>query len=91
MMNKNFVAAKYDRPVDVLHLVIGEPQSYEGDGAAGGIEIDYSIETGEPCGAKVIGFKRNGWNRRVAELVKVIALHLPAKEKEILNAVEKAV
>lgn len=26
---RKFVAAKYDQPADVLHLVIGEPQSPE--------------------------------------------------------------
>jgi hypothetical protein len=90
-MHSKSVAVKYDRPVDVLHLTLGDPQSYEGDGYPGGVEIDYSIDTGEPCGAKVIGFRRNGWDRRVRELATLIASHLPAKDEEIVNAVKKVV
>ena len=46
-MNKTTerLALTYDRPVDVLHLTVGPPQAYEGDGFAVGVEIDYSIET----------------------------------------------
>jgi hypothetical protein len=66
----------YDRPVDVLHIVVGEPLAYEGDGLSGGIELDYSIDNGIPCGAKVIGFKKYGWPSRLRELAEFLSKHL---------------
>ena len=90
-MNRHHIEASYDRPVDVLHLVMGNPQAYEGDGLPFGVEIDYSIKTGAPCGAKVIGFERNGWRNKIPELANLIASHLSVEDKDVLHAVKKIV
>lgn len=91
MLNNQPIAAIYDRPVDVLHVTVGRPQAYEGDGFPYGVEIDYSVETGQPCGAKVIGFQRNGWHERMPELAHFMAKHLPANDRDILDAVKQVV
>jgi hypothetical protein len=76
MTHKPRMSVKYDRPVDVLHIVVGEPLAYEGDGRPGGIELDYSIDEGVPCGAKVIGLKKYGWPNRLGELAEILSKHL---------------
>ena len=76
MMPHEHVSVKYDRPVDVLHIVVGEPLAYEGDGRPGGIELDYSLDKGIPCGAKVIGLKKYGWPSRLRELAEILSKHL---------------
>ena len=91
MQANQHIAASYDRPVDVLHVTVGRPQAYEGDGFPRGVEIDYSLKTGKPCGAKVIGFQRNGWHERINELARFMAKHLPVEDKDILNAVKKVI
>jgi hypothetical protein len=89
-MSEAKITAIYDSPVDVMHLTVGAGQPYEGDGLPEGIEIDYSIETGAPCGAKIIGFDRYGWNRNVKRLASVIAAKLDVKRSEILVAIKNA-
>jgi hypothetical protein len=76
MIRKPRVSVKYDRPVDVLHIVVGKPLAYEGDGRPGGIELDYSLDEGTPCGAKVIGLKKYGWTSRLNELALILSEHL---------------
>lgn len=69
------LAASYDQAVDVLYVVLGSPKELEGDGLPGGIELDYAFD-GSPCGVTVMGFRRNGWNEKRNELLKVISRHL---------------
>jgi hypothetical protein len=76
MIHKPRVSINYDQPVDVLHIVVGEPLAYEGDGRPGGIELDYSLDEGIPCGAKVIGLKKYGWPSRLKELAEILSKHL---------------
>lgn len=76
MIYKPRVSINYDQPVDVLHIVVGEPLAYEGDGRPGGIELDYSLDEGTPCGAKVIGLKKYGWPSRLRELAEILSKHL---------------
>ena len=84
------MSVAYDRPVDVLHITVGPLVPYEGDGLPGGVELDFSLDDGAPCGAKVIGFQKNGWIDRVPKLAKLIGKHLgvPAStiEQAILDA-----
>jgi hypothetical protein len=89
-MSEARITAVYDFPVDVMHLTVGVGQAYEGDGLPDGIEIDYSLETGAPCGAKIIGFDRYGWDRDVKRLASVIAAKLEVKRSEILKAIKNA-
>ena len=77
----------YDRPVDVLHIVLGEALPYEGDGRPLGIELDYALDTDTPVGAKVIGFKRYGWSRRVDDLAEIIADHLAIDWRDLADAI----
>lgn len=79
----------YDRPVDVLHVILGEPVAYEGLGVAGGIELDYSLEDDTPSGAKVLGFKRNGWSKRLDELAAVLGKHLSVDRIELVEAIKR--
>ena len=58
------VSADYDRRVDVLYIGRGERVPAEGEGLPGGIELDYALADGSPCGATIIGFRRNGWPER---------------------------
>lgn len=90
MSPKPTLRAVYDSPADVMHLVLGEPQMYEGDGLDGGLEIDYAIETGEPCEAKVIGFCRYGWTSHLDELAEVLAERLSIPKDQALEAISDA-
>jgi hypothetical protein len=83
------IQASYDAPVDVLHLV-SEAVPYEGDGMPGGIELDYSIEDGRPCGIKVIGFQRNGWDQNTSQLAKIAGQHFRLDVSVIASLISKA-
>jgi hypothetical protein len=78
---------RYDRPVDVLHIVLGEALPYEGEGRPLGIELDYALDTDTPSGAKVIGFKKYGWLRRVDKLAEIIADHLAINRRTLAAAI----
>jgi hypothetical protein len=77
--------------VDVVHITIGDPEPYEGDGRPGGIEFDYSLEDDRPVGAKVIGFKRHGWLGRLDELSAILGGHLQLPPAMIHDAVQRKV
>jgi uncharacterized protein YuzE len=79
----------YDPAVDVLYLVLGSPVELEGDGLSGGIELDYSVETGEPCGITVIGYLRNGWAQNIWELAQKASQHLRIDPVQIKLAIER--
>ena len=81
---------KYDRTVDVLHIHVGAPVASEGDGRQGGIELDYSVENGRPCGAKVIGFTRYGWSNNLGELARIVGNHLSIGTEEVVDAIKEA-
>ncbi|MER9070129.1 hypothetical protein NKH84_26785 [Mesorhizobium sp. M0902] len=81
----------YDRPVDVLRIVRGEFTDYEGDGMPNGLELDYAVEDNSACGAKVIGFERNGWLDEIDALAALVAVHLSADPKTVKQAIRRAV
>jgi hypothetical protein len=83
------VHIKYDQPVDVLHIVLGEPSAYEGDGLPGGIELDFSIDDGAPCGAKVIGLKKYGWSARLDDLAALLSKHLSLEPSMLAHLIER--
>ena len=85
------VKADYDRSVDVLYIGRGERVSAEGEGLPGGVELDYTLADGTPCGATVIGYRRNGWPDRLAELTRIVAGHLSVGPKRIADAIRTAV
>ena len=78
----------YDQPVDVLMVVAGDRVPVEGNGLPGGVELDYSIESGLPCGAKVIGFRKYGWADHIPCLSAVIAVHLGIDTDYVTAAIE---
>lgn len=63
----------------------------EGEGRRGGVELDFSLQTGEPCAAKVIGFYRNGWAARIGQLAQQIGKHLETDALELAILIERAV
>ncbi len=80
----------YDAPVDVLHVTVGDPVPYEGEGLPRGVEIDYALHDGVSCGAKVIGFVRNGWKDETRALAMLLSSHLDVSATDIAIAIVKA-
>lgn len=85
------IRADYDLRADVLYVTLGPPIECEGDGLDKGIELDYSVSDGKPCGTTVIGFRRNGWQRNMPELARVISQHVHIPEPVISAAIRGAV
>jgi hypothetical protein len=77
--------ATYDAAVDVLYVAKDAPADVEGTGLAGGIELDYSVETGAPCAVTVLGLDRNGWlkDKKLTKLAEVIGEHLSANPERV--------
>jgi hypothetical protein len=85
------VTADYDRPADVLYIARGERVPAEGEGLAGGVELDYALADGSPCTATVIGFRRNGWPERLDELAGIVGRHLSVGPRRIAEAILTAI
>lgn len=81
----------YDRRADVLYVGRGKRVPAEGEGLPGGIELDYALADGTPCGATVIGYRRNGWPERLEQLTRVVAEHLSVATKRVADAIRTAV
>jgi hypothetical protein len=80
------IAASYDRPVDVLYLVL-DAVPCEGEGVPGGIELDYAEADGAPCGVTVFGFHRNGWDKNLQDLAAIAARHLQFDTARVRTAI----
>jgi uncharacterized protein YuzE len=85
------VRADYDRRADVLYVSAGEPVASEGTGSVNGIELDFAVENGKPCGATVIGLRRNGWADNIAKLSEIIARHISVSERPVSEVIIKAI
>jgi hypothetical protein len=85
------VSADYDRRADVLYVVLGDDRACEGEGLSNGVELNYDIANGKPSGATVIGFHRNKWDVRIAELATVISRHLVVADMIVSTAIKRAV
>jgi hypothetical protein len=85
------LTADFDAAGDVLNVVLGKPVPAEGSGLPGGIELDFAIEDGKPCGATVIGYRRNGWVERTDELAARIGAHLAVRPQIVAEAIRVAV
>jgi hypothetical protein len=83
--------AGYDRSVDVLHIALGTPVPAEGEGHQGGLELRYALENDAPCGATVIGFRRNSWQKKIDRLCGLIADHLRVPPEDVAIAIRKAI
>ena len=73
----------YDEAVDVLYLFWGEPRDVEGEGLSDGVELDFDVENGFPCGVTVLGFERNGWPSRIHDLAEIVSAHSSVMENEV--------
>jgi hypothetical protein len=80
---------EYDRQVDVLHILLGSAVPFEGTGRPRGLELDFAIETGEPVGATVIGYRRNGWDSDPRTLAERLSAHLRIDPADIAKAVRR--
>jgi hypothetical protein len=76
----------YDRPADVLYIAVGRPVPSEGEGVAPGLQLDYALADGSPCGATVIGYNTYGWPGRVDELARLVGAHLQLQPSQVLAA-----
>ena len=85
------IAVDYDRNADVLYIARGERVPAEGEGLAGGVELDYALADGSPCAATVIGFRRNEWSQRLEELAGIIGRHLSVGPRRIATAIRAAI
>ena len=79
----------YDRAVDVLHLAAGEPSAVEGEGLACGVELDFSVDDGRPCGVTVLGYHRHGWSERLADLATIVGRHLSLSPGDVAGAIRQ--
>jgi uncharacterized protein YuzE len=85
------LAVDYDRASDVLYISSGDRVAVEGEGCAGGLQLDYALADGKPCAATVIGFRRNGWPDRLSELAGLVARHLGVAPDDVSRALQPAV
>lgn len=68
----------------------GERVPAEGEGSSGGVELDYTLADGLPCGATVIGYRRNGWSERVEELAGIAGKHLAINPRRLAGVIRTA-
>lgn len=87
-MNSKNIAANYDLPLDVLHIAVGKSRPYEENGHALGVVINFDLQSGAACEAKLNGFKRNGWDNDLSSLARFLALLLSANATDIFNAIQ---
>jgi hypothetical protein len=83
--------ASYDRAVDVLHLAAGDPSDVEGEGLPRGVELDFSVEDGRPCGVTIIGFKRNGWSDDLVNLADTVSRHLSLDPPYVIKVIQQSI
>jgi uncharacterized protein YuzE len=83
------MTADYDSLADVLYVMLNAPEQVEGDGKADGIELDYSMKSGKPCGVTVIGYKQYGWHGKVEKLAKIVGEHLTVQPKIVSSIVDE--
>lgn len=74
-----------DREADVLYATAGWDGPVEGTGLPDGVELDFKLDSDEPCGATIIGFQAHRWPDRLPELAGIIANHLALSSTAILN------
>ena len=91
MTARRGLRADYDRSVDVLYFFTGKSVPIEGDGLPGGVEIDYSIASGEVCGVTVVGYVRNQWPDKLNELATIIAKYLAIDPARSVGVIKRAV
>lgn len=85
------VRADYDRGVDVLYIFLGSIMPVEGDGLPRGVELDWALDDGRPCGVTVVGFEKNGWPENTDELAHIAAAHLSLPDFLVAQTIKTAI
>ena len=83
--------ADYDADADVLYLSLGPPVPSELEDNPAGVVLRWSIQSGEPSGATVVGYRGYSWARRLPDLVSLVARHLHVSAKEAEQAIGKVI
>jgi hypothetical protein len=83
------VIADYDDDADVLYFSLGEPVPSESEDDPAGIVLRWSIQSGQPSGATVVGYRGYSWSRRLPDLISLVAHHLHVSAKETEQAIKK--
>lgn len=83
------MTADYDSAADVLYVMINAPEPVEGDGLPDGIELDYSLRNGKPCGVTVIGYRQYGWPNKADKLAKIVGKHLTLRPSIISSTLSE--
>ena len=78
----------YDRLSDVVYVSLGRPMPDEGEDRPYGIILRYALKDNRPVGVTVVGFRRNGWDRKLRELSDIIGRHLTIDPSGVLDALE---
>jgi len=79
--------ASYDRLSDVLYISLGAAVPNEGEGIPNGIELNYALETGNPCGVTIIGYRLYEWPNHLDELGAIIGRHLGVSRLRVEEAI----
>jgi hypothetical protein len=85
------IVGDYDAASDVFYLSAGPAVASDSEDDPSGIILRWSLESGEPSGATIVGFRRYGWRQRLPQLLAVVRGHLHAPEHEMRAAIERAI
>ena len=82
--------ADYDADADVLYLSLGPAVPSESEDDPDGIVLRWSVQSGEPSGATVVGYHGYSWYRRLPDLTSRVSRHLHVPINEAQVAIETA-
>src|SRR5208283_4639838 len=82
--------ADYDADADVLYLSLGPPVPSDSEDDQRGVVLRWSLQSGEPTGATVVGYRGYSSPQRVSDLLAIIDRHLRVPEKEARLVIEEA-
>jgi uncharacterized protein YuzE len=81
------LTADYDADADVLYLSLGPPVPSESEDDPAGIVLRWSLQSGKPSGATVVGYRDYLW----PDLISLLVRHLHVSAREAEQAIEKAI
>jgi hypothetical protein len=82
--------ADYDDDADVLYLSLGAAVPSESEEDPAGVVLRWSIQSGEPSGATVVGYRCYSWSGRLPDLTSLVVHHLHVSANEAEQAIKKA-
>lgn len=84
------LTADYDQDADVLYISVGKPRPSEGEDLECGIVLRYPFDDPTHVWAvTVVGYKANGWARKVEVLAKRLAPLLSVSRDETANIIRR--